>query len=220
MASKETLHVLNGTEMHKHFKQTKFLDSDLMIPFNEAMCYGDTCEVVFSDEFNNIRAQVHQVTPTQYADITLKPLQPLFNGEFDRLSLWFDEDMFCQMNLLTILAWLDQSDYRGPIDLNIVGNRFQPVDSYSLKAKGFDSLYKEVMIHQTIPVDVHPPPLNKGIHLYLDYLKKDSDLMVYIQEHPDVPVTELVSDLIRRFKEYGLGDTQYAEIIKTHRRTL
>ncbi|OIU71772.1 hypothetical protein BHE18_03700 [Rossellomorea aquimaris] len=107
MALKETLNILNGTEMYKHFKETQFLDSKNMIPFNEAMCYGDTCEVIFSEEFNNIRAKVHHVTPAQYTDITLKPLQPLFSGEFGRIALWFDEDMFCQMNLLTILAWLD-----------------------------------------------------------------------------------------------------------------
>ncbi|WP_141771811.1 hypothetical protein [Rossellomorea aquimaris] len=110
--------------------------------------------------------------------------------------------------------------YSGPIALNIVGDRFQPVDSYSLEAKGFDSLYKGVMILQSDPWEVHPPPLNKGIHLYLDYLKEDSDLLVYIQEHREVQITELVSDLMMKFKEYGLGDTQYSEIIKTYRRNL
>jgi hypothetical protein len=218
LTQKETLHILSGTEMYKYFKESHFLDSETMIPFNEAMCYGDASEVIFSGKFNHVRAQVHHVTPTEYAEITLKPLQPLFSGKFGRIALWFDEDMFCQINILTILAWLDQSDYSGQIDLNIVGDRFLHVDSYSLKATGFDSVYQEVMIQQSNPGEVHPPPLHKGIDLYLNYLNEESDLMVYIQNNRNVPITELVSDLIGKFKKYGLGDTQYAEIIKTCRR--
>jgi hypothetical protein len=215
-----TLHILNGSEMYKHFKDTRFLGSEIMVPFNEAMCCGNTCEVIFSEEFNNMRAKVHQVTTVQYDDITLKPLQHLFSGEFGRIALWFDEDMFCQINLLTILAWLDQSDYSGLINLNIVDDPFQPVNSYNLKAKGIHSIYKNVMIHKSIPGEVHPPPLNNGIELYLNYLEDESDLMVYIHEHRDVPVQELVSDLLGKFKKYGLGDTQYSKIIERDRQRL
>jgi hypothetical protein len=215
-----TVHILNGTEMYKKFKETHFLEPEWMIPFNEAMCYGDTCEDLFSDEFIEMRAKVHHVSPEQYAEITLKPLQPLIYGNFDRIALWFDEDMYCQMNLLTILAWLDQTDYKGSIDLNLVDDQFQPVLYYSLKAKGYDPLYKQVMIHKTLPQEVQPSPLKKGIDLYLNYLKKDSDLMLYIQKHQNVPIKELVSLLIENFKDHGLGDTQYFEMINSYRQNL
>lgn len=212
-----TIHILNGTEMYQNFKESQFLETESMIPFNEAMCYGETGDNIFSDKFIEMRSKVHHVTPAQYAEITVKPLQPLFKGDVKRIALWFDEDMFCQMNLLTILAWLDQTGYKGSIDLHLVDDRFKPVSDESLKAKGYDSLYKQVMIHKTMPKGVYPIPLSKGINLYLNYLKKDSDLMLYIQEHQDVPVEELVSLLIENFKEYGLGDTQYIEMIKSCR---
>ncbi|WP_101842715.1 AraC family transcriptional regulator [Halobacillus sp. Marseille-P3879] len=212
-----TVQILNGTEMYKNFKETHFLEPELMIPFNEAMCYGAACEDLFSDEFTEIRAKVHHVTPAQYAEITLNPLEPVFCGNFDHIALWFDEDMFCQINLLTILAWLDQTDYKGSVDLHLVGEHFQPVNYYSLKVKGYYQLYKQVVIHETSPQKVYPSPLNMGIELYLNYLKKDSDLMLYIQKHQEVPIKELVPLLIDNFKDYGLGDTQYAEIIKSYR---
>ena len=41
--------------------------------------------------------------------------------------------------------------------------------------------------------------------------------MVYIQEHVEVPKNEPVLDLLDKFKEYGLDDTQYLELIKTSR---
>ena len=78
MIQKRTLHILNGMAMYNFFKKTQFLESELMIPFNEAMCYGNTCDDLFSDEFTEIRAKVHHVIPAQYAEITLNPLQPLF----------------------------------------------------------------------------------------------------------------------------------------------
>ena len=78
MIRNETLHILNGQAMYNYFQKTDYLGQELMIPFNEAMCYGNTCNDLFSSEFTNIRAKVHHVTPEQYAEITLKPLLPLF----------------------------------------------------------------------------------------------------------------------------------------------
>jgi hypothetical protein len=218
MIRKNTLHILNGQEMYNYFKKTHFLEQELMIPFNEAMCYGNTCNDLFSHEFVEIRANVHQVTPAQYAEITLKPLDPLFSDDFSHVALWFDADMFCQINLLTILAWLDQTDHKGTIDLHIVSDKFEPVDYFKLKAKGYYAFYKQVLIHKTLPKYVHPAPLKKGVELYLNYLNKESDLVLYIQKHQNVLEKDLVSTLIDKFKNYGLGDTQYIEIIKSHRK--
>jgi hypothetical protein len=220
MTQTETVHILNGTEMYKHFKETQFLESERMMPFNEAMCYGETRYDLFSDEFIDLRAGVHQVSTAQYTEITLKPLQPLFNEHFDRIDLWFDEDMFCQMNLLTILAWLDQTKYKGSIELHLVDDQFMPGRSHSLDAEGYAQLFKQVMIDKTMPEEVEPISLYKGIRLYLNYHKEDSDLLVYIRKHGDLPAEELVSLLIGNFKEYGLGDTQYVEMIRAVREQL
>jgi hypothetical protein len=218
MIPNQTFHILNGTEMHKRFKETGFLKTEEMIPFNEAMCWGETCENIFSDEFIEMRSKVHHVTRDQYTDITLKPLGPLFHESVDHIALWFDEDMFCQMNVLTILAWLEQREYKGAIDLHLVDEQYKPVSEYSLKAKGYAAVYELVMIHRTMPEEVVLKPLKKGIELYLNYREKDSELMVYIQKHRDVPAEVLVSLMIENFREYGLGDTQYFEMIEEYRR--
>ncbi|WP_406686597.1 AraC family transcriptional regulator [Rossellomorea vietnamensis] len=213
MIQNKSIHILNGTEMYKRFKETGFLKSEEMIPFNEAMCWGETCKNIFSDEFIEMRSKVHHVTRNQYTDITLKPLEPLFHESVDTIALWFDEDMFCQMNVLTILAWLDQREYKGTIDLHLVDQHYKPVKEYSLEAKGYAALYGQVLIHKTMPEEVGLTPLYKGIELYLNYLKKDSDLMLYIQNHRDVPAEKLVLLMLENFREYGLGDTQYYDMI-------
>lgn len=217
MILKGTVHILNGQEMYNYFKRTHFLEQELLIPFNEAMCYGDTCIDIFSQDFIDLRSKVHQVTTTQYSEITLKPLRSFLRGEFFRIVLWFDTDMFCQINLLTILAWLDHISYHGEVSLHIVDDHFQLIDNHRLIVDGYEALYKQVLINKESPEYIVPAPLKKGVDLYLNYLEQDSDLMLYIQRHQDVPEKELISLLINKFKEYGLGDTQYAELINTNR---
>ncbi|WP_261132029.1 AraC family transcriptional regulator [Bacillus sp. Marseille-Q3570] len=210
-----TIHILNGQVMYDHFKKTRFLNHDMMVPFNEAMCYGETCTDVFSNQFSEIRANVHKVTHEQYYEITLKPLQPLFNGEISRIELWFDADMFCQINLLTILAWLDQTDYKENVQLHIVDEKFEPLKQYTLEVDGYHEIYQKVLIHKKMPDIINLPPLQKGIELFFNYRNPDSDLIRYIKDHQDVPTDELVSLLLKNFKNYGLGDTQYYELIKS-----
>ena len=217
MIRKRTLHILNGQAMYNFFKRTNFLEQELMVPFNEAMCYGKTYNDLFSNEFIKIRAKVHHVTPMQYSQTVLQPLVPLFSGKFTHITLWFDADMFCQINILSLLAWLEQADHTGAIDLYIVGDQFEPRSHYTLKAKGYYVIYKQVLIDKKMPENIYPAPLKKGVELYLNYLNKDSDLMMYIHKYKDVPEEELMLALIKKFKHYGLGDTQYFEIIKSLR---
>ncbi|WP_462410078.1 AraC family transcriptional regulator [Neobacillus sp. Marseille-QA0830] len=188
-----------------------------MIPFNEAMCYGDTYDDLFSPRFTQIRAKVHHVTMEQYNEMTLKPLDPLFCKNFTDISLWFDSDMFCQINILTILAWLDKTDYKGDVELHIVGDYFEPIDRFTLKAEGYFSIYKQVLIQKNFPEFIFPEPLRRGIELYLNYLNHNSDLIRYINKHRDISEEELVSKLIVDFQHYGLGDTQYLEIVRSYR---
>ena len=216
MTQKRILHLLNGQSMYDFFKSTDFLGEELMIPFNEAMCYGDTCSEIFSASFTQLRAKVHHVSSEQYIERTLKPLKPLLYGNFTGISLWFDADMFCQINILTILAWLDQTDYKGAIELHIVGDKFEPKDCFILKAEGYYTMYKKVLIQKEMPKYVFPEPLKNGIELYLNYLQKDSDLIRFIKKHQDISEEELMTKLMVEFQHYGLGDTQYLEIIKSY----
>lgn len=217
MSPNRKLHILNGQEMYRHFTKTQFLEDELKIPFNEAMCCGSTSDDIFSNEFAEIRSNVHHVTLDDYTEVTLKPLQPLFDHEFESIELWFDTDMFCQINYLTILAWLDQKNYQSTITLHIVDDQFEPIENYSLKAQGYYELYKQVLIHKTRPETIDPPPLQKGVELFLQYLKEDSDIMMYIDQNQHLPDDELTAELLKNFKEYGLGDLQYLDMISKSR---
>lgn len=209
-----TLHILNGQSMYDHFKQTGFLNGETMIPFNEAMCFGNATEEIFSVEFNNKRAEVHHVNLQQYTDITLKPLELLLSKQYKNLELWFDSDMFCQINILTILALLDQYNHDGAITLHIVDDNFAPIEKYTLFANGYASLYNQVLINKIMPAEITPPLLKRGVELYFSYLNPEGDLQEYIRNHPNKSAKELVLNLLENFREYGLGDTQYLQLIR------
>ena len=218
MIHNKTLHILNGQAMYDFYQKTDFLKGETMVPFNEAMCYGGTDRDLFSKDFIEIRAKVHHVTAKQYSEHTIEPLRPLLNKEFTKVVLWFDADMFCQINLLTVLSWLDHEDYQEEVEIHLVGERFEPVSQFTVTAKGYSSIYQQVLIDKIMPEATLPAPIKKGIELYLSYLNENSDLMKFFQTHREVPEYELVSALIDEFKEYGLGDTQYLELIKSQRK--
>jgi hypothetical protein len=217
MSPHRKLHILNGQEMYRHFTKTQFLEDELKIPFNEAMCCGSTSDDIFSNEFAKIRSNVHHVTLDEYTEITLKPLQPLLNHKFEEIELWFDADMFCQINYLTILAWLDQKNYQSSITLHIVDDQSEPIENFTLQAQGYFELYKQVLIHKTSSETIDPPPLKKGVELYLHYQNEDSEIMQFIQQNLHLPDNELTAQLLKNFKEYGLGDMQYIDMIKKSR---
>ncbi|WNS76256.1 AraC family transcriptional regulator [Bacillus sp. DTU_2020_1000418_1_SI_GHA_SEK_038] len=214
MACKRKLNVLNGQEMYHFFKKTQRIQQEIMVPFNEAMCYGNTSANLFSDEFNAIRAQTHDVSSVKYHEITLEPLQPLLSKNFMHLALWFGPDMFCQINVLTILAWLDQTQCKKTIDLHLINDNYEHLEKFALEVNGYYDLYKQVLIDKTMPATIYPEPLMKGIELYLNYQNEDSVLMLYIKSNSNVPEKVLVYDLMRNFPEYGLGDIQYMELIR------
>lgn len=217
MESKNKLHILNGQVMYDHFQKMRFPKDEIMIPFNEAMCYGDTVSEIFSDEFISMRAKIHHVTLADYEEITLKPLQPLFNQTFESIELWFDDDMFCQINILTLLAWLDQIDYSHAIKLHIVDEHFRVVETFTLRSHGYHKIYNHILLDKIMPRQIQPPPLKKGIELYLSYLDQNSDLMTFMQKHKSIPEKELLTMLLEKFSHYGLGDIQYLELIRNHR---
>lgn len=214
------INILNGQVMYDYFRQTRIVKDEIMIPFNEAMCHGEIAKDIFSDEFANVRAKSLNVTVDMYRKITLEPLQPLFNNKFPMISLWFDADMFCQINLLTILAWLDEKSYPHFITLNTVNDKFEIIKKDQVKANGYQMLYNQVLFDKSMPQHVDLTLLKRGIEHYLNYLNPDGELIVFINEHQHVRENELIALLLERFTHYGLGDTQYSEIIRKNRQPL
>lgn len=144
---KDVLHILNGQVMYQEFKQNRLMGDSDYSPFNEAMCVNPTTEQIFDTEFIKIRSLGHRVSVEGYIDKVIVPLANFFNKDYNCIVLWFGEDMFCQMNLLTILSYLEQSDYKGKVFLNSFREDEFKVNQTELKLGHYDFVYREVMVN-------------------------------------------------------------------------
>lgn len=212
------LNILNGQSMYDKFKEYKLMEFGQYAPFNEAMCEGSAAENIFSTEFIACRCAAHNVTLEQYKNNTLEPLKNLFAGNFECIVLWFGDDMFCQINFLTILGYLEETNFTGKIFLNLVGERTMEIEQFEVEVKGYKELYRQVMVNRKLPDSAPLPVLYNGIKLYLQYLNKENEITLYIKNHLNLSEDALLMRLFKIFPQYGLGDTQYMKLIRECRK--
>lgn len=210
---KKIINILNGQLMYDYFQRNNIVTDGINIPFNEAMCIGEVSENIFSDDFINKRCNIHKVSLDKYREITLNNLSPLIKLDFDKVILWFDDDMFCQINLLILLAYLDYSGFKGDVLFNLVGNEFKLLDTYNIYVEGYYEIYIRVMINKKEVIDVKIDTLKECIRLYLEFSKSENEIITYIKNHKNDDTDILLNKLFNTFSKYGLGDTQYIDMI-------
>ncbi|MCJ8013463.1 AraC family transcriptional regulator [Paenibacillus sp. KQZ6P-2] len=216
----DLLNILNGQMMYEEFYKHQLMEKSDYVPFNEAMCSNDTTVTIFSDEFIKIRASGHQVSTQDYETITVTPLKPLFENQYKCIVLWFGDDMFCQMNLLTALAFLEQEGYKGKVFFHMVKETTYDVEETEILLGGYKEIYEQVLIYHRLPEVKLMPVMYQGIRLYLEYLKEDNKITDYIRKHLGLSQDDLLQQLFSLFPHYGLGDLQYIKMIDALNRRL
>lgn len=212
----KVLHILNGSCMLEAFKQNgKMEEGCTYVPFNEAMCWGTADEQIFSEPFIEKRVQSLKSTKEMYKEIVLEPLKPLFEESFDQIVMWFGDDLFCQINMLTMMAYLEQINYNGDLQLCIGTEdeeEFLP-ECYKVTVEGALEAYRVLVCHQQMPQQELLPITAQMAKLYLEYRLATSEINQYIMNHPNKEKELLVEELLGRFPQYGLGDLQYEMMI-------
>ncbi|EUJ29884.1 Right origin-binding protein [Listeria grayi] len=211
--NQNVLNVLNGQHMYKVFKDKQLMGSADYVPFNEAMSVHETTEIIFSETFIELRSSGHYDTKENYRKKVIAPLNCLFTKSYNCLVLWFGEDMFCQMNLLTMLAYLEQSDYNGEVFLNSFREDEFKVNQTKLKLGNYLSVYKEVLLNHQKPSSELLPVMFQAVNLYLDMLNEHNEVTKYIYKNKNLSTDELLNNLLRLFPRIGYGDSQYLELI-------
>ncbi len=150
-----------------------------------------------------------------YREIVIQGLEPLFNQSFDTIVLWFGTDMFCQINLLTMLGYLDQIDFKGDVLYCLedeVINEMIP-EAKVIDVEGYFNIYKTVVCQKEM-IQGLPPIMYQGVKAYLNYNKEDSEINKYIKTH--IGDEDLLHTLMKTFPEYGLGDLQFKMMIEAN----
>lgn len=103
------LHITNGDSFTEKLKSLK-LKGDI-ITWREMLCEGKTLTNVGSESFWKTRFEFlnknYKVSKSWFIEKTLKEYRSLCNHkQQDEIVLWFEYDLFCQVNMIAVLSWL------------------------------------------------------------------------------------------------------------------
>mmetsp|Transcript_2548 Transcript_2548/g.3031 ORF Transcript_2548/g.3031 Transcript_2548/m.3031 type:complete len:315 (+) Transcript_2548:858-1802(+) len=115
------LHITNGDITTNYLKKLKF--SGEFITWREMLCEGKTTTDVGSENFWKNRYDFfktsYKVSKQKFIDYTVKEYRSLCNKKDQKeIVLWFEYDLFCQINMIAVLSWLKQ--YRKGYNISLV----------------------------------------------------------------------------------------------------
>ncbi len=141
---KSLLHITNGDNFTSRLQSLK-LKGDI-ITWREMLCEGKTLSTVGSESFWKTRFEFlnrnYKVSKSWFVEKTLKEYRSLCNHkQQDQIVLWFEYDLFCQINMLAVLSWLKTHRRHAEISLICSGK-----EDDSGKLYGLNELSDEKLI--------------------------------------------------------------------------
>lgn len=209
---KKTLNITNGDCFNDYFI-TKF--GGAAIPFCEAMMDGETTADIFSEEFVALRARSLNVSEAEYRG-KMYVYDYLSSDDYQELRLWFGKDTFCQMNLLTLLAYLEQISYSGKVTLNYIDDETFEVTEANIDVQLgiYSRIYEDALVSRKATSDVGAL-CAAAIDLFFDYRSEDGKLMKLIRANATKEKPELIRLLLEESRDYGLSDLQAEGLINS-----
>ncbi|WP_299433198.1 DUF1835 domain-containing protein [uncultured Maribacter sp.] len=129
------LHITNGDSFTDRLKKLN-LDGDI-ITWREMLCEGKTLNQVGSESFWKTRYEFlhknYKVSKSWFIEKTLKEYRSLCNHKKeDQIVLWFEYDLFCQVNMLAVISWLKTHRKYAQISLVCSGKEDKTDKLYTL----------------------------------------------------------------------------------------
>jgi len=129
------LHITNGDSFTQRLGSLK-LKGDV-ITWREMLCEGKTLTNVGSESFWKTRFEFlnknYKVSKSWFIEKTLKEYRSLCNHkQQDQIVLWFEYDLFCQVNMLAVISWLKANRKYAEISLVCSGKEDDSDKLYAL----------------------------------------------------------------------------------------
>ncbi len=107
----ETLHILNGEGTAGGFRLSG-IEGEIAV-WNEALVEGPVHNDVGTEDFfdsrRNFIVSEWEGKPEQYNEIVISEFEKIEkHHHYEEVVLWFEFDLFCQINMLALLSWLHQ----------------------------------------------------------------------------------------------------------------
>lgn len=185
---KSLLHITNGDSFTDRL-QSLPLKGDI-ITWREMLCEGKTLSNVGSESFWKTRFEFlnknYKVTKSWFVEKTLKEYRSLCNHkQQDQIVLWFEYDLFCQINMLAVLSWLKTHRRHAEISLVCSGKEDESDKLYGLN---------ELSDEQLLKLYEHKVVLSQNDIEYADYVWQ-----LYCSDNP-IRIENLVAFDTNTFK--------------------
>jgi len=123
--TKTCLHITNGDSLTNYLRELDFNED--ILTWREMLCEGKTLTNVGSESFWKTRFEFlnknYKVSKSWFIEKTLKEYRSLCNHkQQDEIVLWFEYDLFCQINMLAVISWLKTHRKYANISLVCSGN--------------------------------------------------------------------------------------------------
>ncbi len=139
------LHITNGDSFTQRLGNLR-LKGDV-ITWREMLCEGPTLTNVGSESFWKTRFEFlnknYKVSKSSFIEKTLKEYRSLCNHkQQDQIVLWFEYDLFCQVNMLAVISWLKTHRKYAEITLVCSGKEDSSDKLYGLNELSDEQLLK------------------------------------------------------------------------------
>ncbi len=116
------LHVLNGDATLEIFEQTN-LPGNKMV-WREVLSEGRVPETIGAETFWEVRSSFFEsffeAEEGKYHKLTIEEFEKVESfSQYDEITLWFEYDLFCQLNMMALLSWFARQ-HLGNIQLSLV----------------------------------------------------------------------------------------------------
>ncbi len=191
------LHITNGDAFTGALKSLK-LKGDI-ITWREMLCEGKTLTNVGSENFWKTRFDFlhknYKVSKSSFIEKTLKEYRSLCNHkQQDEIVLWFEYDLFCQINMLAVLSWLKTHRKYAQISLVCIGKQDDSDQLLSLN---------QLSEEQLMNLYTHKKVLSQDDIEYADYVWQ-----LYCSDNP------MRLENLTDFKQYQFD--YLGEAVQTH----
>lgn len=216
---KTILHITNGSSLTNYLKELDI--SGIFLTWEEMLCEGPTVAGIDSEDFFNCRKTfLKNVYNIEIDEKEYKnELAKLDNSEFySEIILWFEYDLFCQINLLAVINLLHQREIDLPLYL-VCSGRVEGEKNL----KGLAELSPDQLIsHYEHKIALNPDDIDMAIALWRTYCGRDHNIFKqYITKPSSFPyLSNCLKAHLKRFPDSKNGlntlERNILEIVRTN----
>lgn len=203
---KKKLHILNGDSTLAIFSQAG-IEGDHIV-FREMLCQGQCKEPILSPAFWQERKDFfkthYEVPESEYEEMTQNEISRIEDYMDDReICLWFEYDLFCHVNMFSIISYLDSQKKRDNVYMICSGRNYGDTelkDLGQLDTKLYNKLYADKRLLSKIDFEF-------ANYFWMIY-QSDKHNELYSFTFHEHPTFEYLKDcMIAHFYRYPNKDT-------------